>query len=30
MHNNAILNRVAEETVSSKVIAKEQPEGHEE
>ena len=30
MHNNAILYRVAEETVSHKAIAKQQPEGHEE
>ena len=30
MGNNAILYRVAEETVSNKVIPKQQPEGHEE
>ena len=28
--NNAILHRVAKETMSNKVIAKQQPEGHEE
>lgn len=28
--NNAILYRVAKETMSNKVIAKQQPEGHEE